>query len=66
MAWWSEDPQERYWLEATDREDIGTDLRAPLTDSGGRPNWRYTLFREARPGDIVFHYNGRAGAITSK
>lgn len=57
--WWSGDADERYWLEATDREDIGADLRAPLTDAAGRENWRYTLFREAALGDVVFHYDGR-------
>lgn len=66
MGWWTGDPQERYWLEATDRDDIGADLRAPLSDSGGNANWRYTLFREARLGDIVFHYHGKAGAITAR
>lgn len=64
MGWWSDEPEERYWLEATDRNDIGADLRAPLADSSDQPNWRYTLFREARPGDIVFHYDGNANAIT--
>lgn len=62
--WWSDDPQERYWLESTDRADIGTDLRAPLADSSSRPNWRYVLFRKARLGDVVFHYDGNANAIT--
>ena len=57
--WWAGDADERYWLEATDREDIGADLRAPLTDAAGQENWRYTLFREAVPGDVVFHYDGR-------
>jgi hypothetical protein len=66
MNWWSEDARERYWLEATDRADIGADLRAPLADSSGQSNWRYTMFRDARPGDIVFHYDGKAGAITSR
>jgi 5-methylcytosine-specific restriction protein A len=62
--WWAGDPSERYWLEATDREDIGADLKAPETDAGGRDNWRYTLFREANVGDVVFHYDGgRAEAI---
>jgi hypothetical protein len=64
QRWWTQDPKERFWLEATDRDDIGTDLRAPLTDAGGRDNWRYTLFRESRPGDIVLHYDGKAAAIT--
>ena len=56
--WWHSDVAELYWLEATDRLDIGTDLRAPLTDASGRDNWRYTLFQEARIGDVVFHYDG--------
>lgn len=64
QRWWASDAGERFWLEATDREDIGADLRAPLADAAGRENWRYTLFREALPGDIVFHYDGRlANAI---
>jgi predicted RNA-binding protein with PUA-like domain len=63
--WWDGDDCEHYWLEATDRSDIGTDLRAPLTDSAGRENWRYTLLRDAKPGDLVFHYDGKANAITS-
>lgn len=66
MGWWGDIPDERYWLEATDRDDIGTDLRAPLSDSGGRTNWRYALFRDANPGDVVFHYDGNAAAITSR
>lgn len=62
--WWLNDPSERYWLEATDREDIGVDLRAPLLDAGGNDNWRYTLFRETHAGDVVFHYDsGQMNAI---
>ena len=62
--WWHGQSAERYWLEATDREDIGADLRAPLADASGRDNWRYTLFREADIGDVVFHYDsGSANAI---
>lgn len=63
--WWHDRPQERYWLEATKREDIGADLKAPLADDSNRDNWRYGLFQEARPGDVVFHYDGNSGAITS-
>jgi 5-methylcytosine-specific restriction protein A len=55
--WWAGEPEERFWLEATDRNDIGADLRAPELDSTGRPNWRYTLFMEARQGDMVLHYD---------
>ena len=59
--WWAADSAERYWLEATDRDDIGSDLRAPELDGGGRPNWRYGLFKEARPGDVVLHYDKDRG-----
>jgi hypothetical protein len=55
--WWQNKPAERYWLEATDREDIGANLQAPDADASGRDNWRYTLFRETAPGDVVFHYD---------
>ena len=63
--WWHGENRERFWLESTNRQDIGTDLRAPLANVSGKPDWRYGLFREARPGDIVFHYDARRKAITS-
>jgi predicted RNA-binding protein with PUA-like domain len=46
-------------MEATDREDIGANLRAPDFDESGNENWRYTLFKAAKVGDIVLHYDGR-------
>ncbi|MFJ6023552.1 hypothetical protein ACIQC9_02985 [Brevundimonas sp. NPDC092305] len=63
--WWKDRPEERFWLESTDRADIGADLRAPLADDAGRDNWRYTLFRSARPGDVVFHYDKRKAAVVA-
>jgi hypothetical protein len=62
--WWETRAKERYWLEATGRLDIGADLRAPLFDDSGKPNWRYSLFRSASVGDFVFHYDTNAAAIT--
>lgn len=58
--WWSNDDSERFWLEVTDREDLGADLRAPTLDESGNPNWRYGLFQHARVGDIVLHYQKRS------
>jgi hypothetical protein len=55
--WWSRWPDQRFWLEATDRTDIGADLRAPEADESGKDNWRYTLFKTTNPGDIVLHYD---------
>jgi hypothetical protein len=63
--WWINDPTERYWLESTDRKDLGTDLRAPEFDDTGKVNWRYTLFKDAAPGDIVFHFHKPAKAIVA-
>lgn len=28
-AWWSADPGQRFWLEITDRPDVGVDLHCP-------------------------------------
>lgn len=61
--WWFGDSSERYWLESTDRTDVGANLRAPIADESGAPNWRYTIFRLAKPGDIVLHYHTPSDAI---
>ncbi|WP_267553078.1 hypothetical protein [Rhizobium rhizogenes] len=63
--WWLGRPGENYWLESTDREDIGTDLRAPELDGGDKENWRYLLLKNAVEGDLVFHYDSNQSAITS-
>jgi predicted HNH restriction endonuclease/predicted RNA-binding protein with PUA-like domain len=57
--WWAQWPDQKFWLEATDREDIGSDLRAPEFDESGKENWRYTLFKATKSGDIVLHYDSR-------
>lgn len=56
-TWWTGDGAERYWMEITDRPDVGTDLNAPQRDGAGRENWTYTLVTWARPGDVVFHWH---------
>jgi hypothetical protein len=63
--WWDRDTRERFWLESTDRTDIGADLKAPLANASGRPDWRYGLFQGAAEGDVVFHYDKARAAITS-
>lgn len=62
-VWWRDVPAERYWLESTDRMDLGADLRAPELDESGRENWRYSLFKLSRPGDVVYHYHKPQDAI---
>lgn len=44
-------------MEVTDREDLGSDLRAPKSDRNGKPKWHYELVRKVQPGDIVFHWH---------
>lgn len=55
--WWSGDSGERYWMEATDRADLGGDLKAPQFGSGGQSVWHYELVSHTQPGDIVFHWH---------
>jgi len=55
--WWDQDSRERYWLEITDRDDLGADLWAPKVDDAGRPYWSYNLVTEVREGDVVLHWH---------
>ncbi|MEU4164529.1 DUF3883 domain-containing protein [Actinoplanes sp. NPDC026670] len=55
--WWADDPTQRYWLEITDRDDLGENLHAPQLDGAGRPNWTYDLVRYVQPGDVVLHWH---------
>lgn len=55
--WWAADPDQRFWMEITDRDDLGADLFAPTTDGSGRPYWGYELITYVRPGDIVLHWH---------
>jgi len=53
-AWWEQNPAERYWLEVTDRENLGDDLIAPAFASNGRSTPGYALVQAVKPDDIVF------------
>lgn len=63
--WWQGDPLERYWLEITNRPDLGTDLHAPRRDESGNETWTYALVRDVQDGDIVFHYEKERNGITA-
>jgi hypothetical protein len=63
--WWDGHPEEIYWVEITDRADLGVDLAAPQLNEEGQPYWSYDLVREVREGDVVVHYAARpTNAIT--
>jgi hypothetical protein len=66
--WWESDPQERYWIEITGRENLGDDLLSPQKGVGGRTTSGYESMTHLRAGDVVFHYwqqQGQEPAIVS-
>jgi hypothetical protein len=64
-SWWKSDNNERFWLEVTRRSDIGANLKAPQAAENGQSHWSYSLIKELRPGDVVFHYDGNAQQIVA-
>jgi hypothetical protein len=46
--WWVDDPAQKYWMEITDREDLGGDLRAPQVADDGNPEWGYATSPRSR------------------
>jgi hypothetical protein len=64
-AWWGDHEGERYWLEITNREDLGANLKAPQLNEQGGEYWSYALVLAPRPGDIVFHYQKQDSAIVA-
>jgi len=62
-AWWENDPAEIYWMEITDREDIGGELWAPKVNALGREEWSYKLVSYVQPGDRIFHWRKAERAI---
>ena len=62
--WWAADPRQRFWLEITDRTDIGVDLHCPQRDAVGHRTPGYSLIWWVQTGDVVFHYDKNEHAIT--
>jgi hypothetical protein len=63
--WWDGRPAERFWLEITDRTDLGVDLKAPQAGDNGREVWSYSLVNDVEDDDVVFHYWKPEAAITA-
>lgn len=64
--WWSNNSTENFWIEVTDRQDIGVNLKAPQHNEHGKEFWGYSLIKYVVSGDVVFHYDKKVQAITSK
>ncbi|MEM7138172.1 MAG: hypothetical protein AAF500_16450 [Myxococcota bacterium] len=58
-GWWEGIAREQFWMEITERPDVGADLNAPQFNDRGDEYWSYSFVRRAREGDIVLHYQRR-------
>jgi hypothetical protein len=63
--WWVEDPEEVFWMEITDRNNLGEDLNAPQRADNHREFWGYSLIQLVDDGDVVFHYHKAGKAIVA-
>lgn len=50
-SWWQNSIEEKFWLESTDRTDLGRNLLAPVSSNAGQK-----LVTFVEDGDVVFHY----------
>lgn len=50
-SWWESSLEEKFWVESTDRKDIGRNLLAPISTHAGQK-----LVAFVEDGDVVFHY----------
>jgi hypothetical protein len=65
-AWWERISSERFWLEVTDRLDLGVNLKAPQTNEQGAEFWSYSLLKYVHQNDVIFHYDRTEQAIVAR
>lgn len=54
--WWIDDSSQKFWMEITDRGDIGGALLAPQVADHAKPKWGHELVRFVRADDVVLHW----------
>jgi len=59
--WWAGDNTQKYWLEITDRPNLGEDLLSPKFSSTGKITPGYESMVHVMPGDVILHYWQQAG-----
>ncbi len=50
-SWWESNLEEKFWVESTDRTDLGRNLLAPISTHAGQK-----LVAFVEDGDVVLHY----------
>ncbi|MDE0039176.1 MAG: hypothetical protein OXU77_16725 [Gammaproteobacteria bacterium] len=65
--WWDATrDSETFWLEVTDRKDLSANLKSPQTDQKGDMFWGYSILKEVRKGDVIFHYHRASRGIVAR
>ena len=64
--WWSEDANEKYWVEIRHRPGIGLSLSAPNRDERGRRNGFYDLVGSVKVGEVIYHWDARQHRIVGR
>ena len=54
--WWSLYPNQTFWVEITDRSDLGKNIIAPQRAQSGKSTPGYDLLNYVHEGDVVFHW----------
>ena len=52
--WWRDRPEERYWMIAPSRGNVGDALSAPKASDDRRFEWSHELVGFTEPGDTLF------------
>ena len=64
--WWNKlEDEQVYWVEVTQRKDLGQNVKAPQKNELGKDYWSYSLLKEMKVGDIVIHYHKKPKAIVA-
>jgi hypothetical protein len=64
-AWWQRMPEERYWLDVTDRDGRDGLLAAPRGDGDSSASWAHRLITHIKDGDVVFRYDSTERALVA-
>ena len=54
--WWSLYPNQKFWVEITDRSDLGKNIIAPQRAQSGKSTPGYNLLNYVHEGDVVLHW----------